>query len=84
MLYIRTEASHDIYDNPKKPLNRPLILRTKYKDIPLMHLHTNLKTLEVSKAEFEKWLPVTLSTDHDEAINFLETEYGKSILGGKS
>lgn len=36
------------------------------------------------KAEFEKWLPVTLSTDHDGALNFLETEYGKSILGGKS
>ena len=39
---------------------------------------------EARKAEFEKWLPVTISTDHDEAINFLETEYGKSILGGKS
>ena len=39
---------------------------------------------EARKAEFEKWLPVTHSTDHDEAINFLETEYGKSILGGKS
>jgi NAD(P)-dependent dehydrogenase (short-subunit alcohol dehydrogenase family) len=39
---------------------------------------------ETRKAEFEKWLPVTLSTDHDEAINFLETDYGKSILGGKS
>jgi NAD(P)-dependent dehydrogenase (short-subunit alcohol dehydrogenase family) len=38
---------------------------------------------EARKAEFEKWLPVTLSTDHDEAINFLETDYGKSILGGK-
>ena len=36
------------------------------------------------KAEFEKWLPVTLSTDHDEAINFLGTEYGKSLLAGKS
>ncbi|WP_205514504.1 oxidoreductase [Longitalea arenae] len=39
---------------------------------------------EDRKAEFEKWLPVTLSTDHDAAENFLETEYGKSILGGKS
>ncbi|WP_207510189.1 oxidoreductase [Longitalea luteola] len=39
---------------------------------------------EDRKAEFEKWLPVTLSTDHDAAQNFLETEYGKSILGGKS
>ena len=38
---------------------------------------------ENRKAEFEKWLPVTLSTDHDEAINFLETEYGKELLGKK-
>jgi NAD(P)-dependent dehydrogenase (short-subunit alcohol dehydrogenase family) len=29
------------------------------------------------KAEFEKWLPVSASTDHDDAVNFLETEEGK-------
>ncbi|MFD2717355.1 oxidoreductase [Hymenobacter monticola] len=29
------------------------------------------------KAEFEQWLPVTLSTDHDEAENFFDTEVGK-------
>ena len=39
---------------------------------------------EARKAEFEKWLPVTLSTDHDEAINFMETTYGKELLGQKS
>jgi NAD(P)-dependent dehydrogenase (short-subunit alcohol dehydrogenase family) len=36
------------------------------------------------KAEFEKWLPVTLSTDHDESPNFLETAYGKEMLAAKS
>lgn len=30
-------------------------------------------------AEMEKWLPVSLSTDHDEALNFLETEMGKTL-----
>jgi NAD(P)-dependent dehydrogenase (short-subunit alcohol dehydrogenase family) len=39
---------------------------------------------ENRKAEFEKWLPVSLSTDHNEAINFLETEYGKELLGKKN
>ena len=29
------------------------------------------------KAEFEKWMPVSLSTDHAEAVNFFETEAGK-------
>ncbi|SEW44132.1 Short-chain dehydrogenase [Chitinophaga sp. YR573] len=31
------------------------------------------------KAEFEKWLPVSASTDHDDAVNFLETEEGKAF-----
>ncbi|MFT3827967.1 MAG: oxidoreductase [Chitinophagaceae bacterium] len=37
----------------------------------------------VRKAEFEKWLPVTVSTDHDEAVNFLETDFGKQIMANK-
>jgi NAD(P)-dependent dehydrogenase (short-subunit alcohol dehydrogenase family) len=32
------------------------------------------------KAEFEKWLPVTKSTDADDAQNFLETDAGKALL----
>jgi NAD(P)-dependent dehydrogenase (short-subunit alcohol dehydrogenase family) len=31
-------------------------------------------------AEMEKWLSVSISTDHDEAENFLETEAGKAML----
>lgn len=31
-------------------------------------------------AEMEAWLPVSISTDHDEATNFFETEQGKSYL----
>lgn len=34
----------------------------------------------VRKAEFDKWLAVSLSTDHDEAENFFETEQGKTYL----
>jgi len=32
------------------------------------------------KAELEKWLPVSLSTDHDEATNFLNTTLGKTFI----
>lgn len=39
---------------------------------------------EKRKAEFEKWLPVTTSTDHDEAKNFLETELGKSFIASRN
>lgn len=35
---------------------------------------------ENRKEEFEKWLDVTVSTDHDEAENIFESEYGKQYL----
>lgn len=31
-------------------------------------------------AELEKWLAVSTSTDHDEAVDFLNTEFGKKIV----
>lgn len=31
------------------------------------------------KAEYEKWKPVTVSTDSDDAVNFFETEAGKML-----
>lgn len=53
----RTTASHDHFNYPvrhPKRLTRSIVVRTKYKDIPLLHIHTNLKTLGISKQEFEK------------------------------
>ncbi|HMH23654.1 MAG TPA: oxidoreductase [Puia sp.] len=38
------------------------------------------KADEARTADFEKWMPVTVSTDHDEAVNFLETTEGKKYL----
>ncbi|MEN4758861.1 oxidoreductase [Chryseobacterium sp. C39-AII1] len=40
-------------------------------------------TDEQRKAEFEKWLDVTISTDHDEAVSMFESEYGKQYLAHK-
>ncbi|WP_449400650.1 oxidoreductase [Chryseobacterium wanjuense] len=40
-------------------------------------------TDEKRKEEFEKWLDVTVSTDHDDAVNIFETEYGKQYLAHK-
>ncbi len=34
---------------------------------------------ETRKAEFQQWLPVTLSTDHDDAGNFMESDHGKFL-----
>lgn len=36
------------------------------------------QTDAMRKAEFEKWLSVSTSTDADDAVNFLETEAGKA------
>lgn len=40
-------------------------------------------TDEQRKEEFEKWLDVTVSTDHDEAVSMFESEYGKQYLAHK-
>ncbi len=37
----------------------------------------------IRKAEMEQWLPVSLSTDHDEAAKFYETAAGKDYLALK-
>jgi NAD(P)-dependent dehydrogenase (short-subunit alcohol dehydrogenase family) len=39
---------------------------------------------EARKAEFEKWLPVTQSTDHTDAGDFLQSDYGKALLTKKA
>ncbi|MDB5110437.1 MAG: short-chain dehydrogenase/reductase [Mucilaginibacter sp.] len=38
---------------------------------------------EARNAEMEKWMPVSLSTDHDEAEDFLNTDAGKFYLNRK-
>ncbi|MEN0054595.1 MAG: oxidoreductase [Mucilaginibacter sp.] len=54
---------------------------------PPMHLVLGSEAIAILKqadaartAEMEKWMPVSLSTDHDNAGNFLETEAGKAIM----
>jgi NAD(P)-dependent dehydrogenase (short-subunit alcohol dehydrogenase family) len=38
---------------------------------------------EIRKTEFEKWVPVSKSTDADDAVNFLETEEGRTLASLK-
>jgi len=56
--YERHKSSHYVFDWPedKPQLDRPLIVRIKHKEIPILHIHTNLATLGISHKEFEKWL----------------------------
>ncbi len=55
--YIRTTASHDHYNYPEndpRRLTRNIVVRTKDKDIPQFHLHTNLQTIGITKSQFEQ------------------------------
>ncbi len=60
LVFKRTKASHFAYNypdnHPTGQLRRPLIVRTNQKEIPLVHIHTNLMTLGISKEAFEQWL----------------------------
>lgn len=49
---VRTKGSHDIWDHPGRKLTRPIVFRTKDRDIPRLHLETCLKTLGMSVNEF--------------------------------
>ncbi len=56
LVYIRTTASHDQYNYPEgdtRRLSRNVVVRSKDKDVPLFHIHTNLVTMGIDKATFE-------------------------------
>ncbi|SDP99255.1 short chain dehydrogenase [Mucilaginibacter sp. OK268] len=64
----------DLVDHPEPPTH--LVLGSEA--IALLKNADSLRT-----AEMEKWLPMSLSTDHDEAENFLESEAGKLLMKSK-
>ena len=53
LIYIRSKGDHDLYDRPEKPLPRPITIISSCKDIPSLHIHTSLKNLGISKADYE-------------------------------
>lgn len=60
LVFVRRKR-HYVFDypdgHPKGKLLRPITLREQKKDIPLMHIHSNLRTIDPvnGKADFEKW-----------------------------
>ncbi len=66
----------ELVDNPEPPLH--LVLGSEA--VALLK-----KAEAVRRAEFEKWLPVSISTDHDdsESARFLDSELSQLIAGGK-
>jgi NAD(P)-dependent dehydrogenase (short-subunit alcohol dehydrogenase family) len=67
-----------------------VIIRLAENPEPPVHLVLGSEAIGMLKqanaarqTEMEKWLPVSISTDHDEAENFLETGLGKQFYGSK-
>jgi hypothetical protein len=58
LIHMRTDSSHDHYNYPERDprrLTRNIVIRSKKdKDIPILHIHTNLRTLGISHTQFEK------------------------------
>ena len=64
------KAMIDLADHPEPPVH--LVLGSEAAGL--------LKQADAARqAEFEKWMPVTLSTDHDDAENFLESAAGQRL-----
>lgn len=62
----------DVVNHPEPPLH--LVLGSEA--ISLLK-----KAEAVKQAELEKWLSVSVSTDHDEASNFLDSPLSRLIAG---
>ena len=60
----------ELVDNTEAPVH--LVLGSEA--IGLLKIADQART-----EEMEKWLPVSLSTDHDEAANFLDTDLGRAL-----
>jgi hypothetical protein len=52
--HLRDKGDHEIWDNPDEPLIRPVTFIGCDKEIPSLHIKTNLETLGISYDEFEK------------------------------
>ena len=50
--YKRTKGDHDIWDKIEGSLPRPVTFIGREKEIPPMHIITNLKTLNIDQKEF--------------------------------
>lgn len=54
LVYIRTSASHELWDSLDGAYDRPITFRTMDKDIPPLHLKSNCDTMGVSMKDLYK------------------------------
>ena len=80
------ESSHLPMGDPDKAANAMMALVENPE--PPVHLVLGSEAAAILKLanaarqeELEKWMPVSVSTDHDDAVNFLETAEGRRLVG---
>jgi NAD(P)-dependent dehydrogenase (short-subunit alcohol dehydrogenase family) len=80
------ESSHLPMGDPDKAANAMMALAENPE--PPVHLVLGSEAAAILKLanaarqeELEKWMPVSVSTDHDDAVNFLETAEGRRLVG---
>ena len=56
IVYMRAKGGHKVYDNPNHPLKRPIIIQSRGKEIPRMHIQSNLSTIGVDTKVFLEFL----------------------------
>lgn len=86
--YLKT-STHQPMGDPDKAAK--VLLELVEHPAPPVHLVLGSEAVAILKqadadrtAEFEQWLPVSVSTDHDEAISFMDSEAGKAMQAMKS
>lgn len=52
LIHIRSKGSHEIWDREGQKLARPIVFRKKDRMIPMTHIQTCLRTLEISREAF--------------------------------
>ena len=52
----RMGKCHELWDLPDESLSRPVTIRCKGKEVPLLHIHTNCITMGLTLKDFKNWL----------------------------
>lgn len=49
---MRTKGDHEIWDDPVKPLARPIVIVSGEPEVPALHIKSNLNTLGIDEGDF--------------------------------
>ena len=59
LVHVRTESSHEIWDNVDDPLPRCVTVDRNCKEVPERHVATTLRAIGKTKKDLREWLRKT-------------------------